>query len=261
MKKNLYLRWLSALTVSVAIAIVWNANDSPRAATERFPPAEVARFAANVQAVLSRNNARVAILARMGRPLSELPDGIHFTHVAFAVASDANTRESEYRVYNLYQRADRLDVSELIEDSSVEFFSNVVRLEAGILIPSPEIQARLLRVIKSPVYAKLHEPRYSFIANPYTEGRQNCTEFTLDVITSALTGTSDIHSVKAYERLNFEAQTITVSPWKLRVKSMLSDEVSMSDHTGAPKTATFEKIAAYVIRHDSMARVLTLTEP
>jgi len=143
-----------------------------------------------VERKLAAEGARVAIVARMGRPLSEMPEGMYFTHVAFAVYSNITVADGTsvpgYAIYNLYQRDDKPSVSQLVQDFPVDFFAGVAQLEAGILIPSHELQQRLLEVIGSPTYVSLHEPRYSLIANPYTLGRQNCTEFVLDVVNAAI---------------------------------------------------------------------------
>ncbi len=84
---------------------------------------------------------RVAILARMGRPLSEMPEGMYFTHVAFAVYSNITLADGSnvpgYAIYILYQKNDRPNLSDLVQDYPVDFFSGVAELEAGILIPSP----------------------------------------------------------------------------------------------------------------------------
>lgn len=237
-------------------------SGSSAQAVPRFQAEEIIGFAKKVERSLATEGARVAILARMGRPLSEMPVGMRFTHVAFAVYSNITLANGSvvpgYAIYNLYQKDDRPDVSVLAQDFPVDFFAGVAQLEAGILIPSPELQQRLLDVISSPVYASLHDPRYSLIANPYTLGRQNCTEFVLDVVNAAIYQTSDINIIKANAQAYFKAQTVNVNPFKLMLGAMFSAEVSTSDHQGKPVTATFEKIAEYLQTYDQGSKVLTL---
>lgn len=237
-------------------------SGSSAQAVQHFQAEEIMGFAKKVERSLAAEGARVAILARMGRPLSEMPEGMRFTHVAFAVYSTITLANGNnvpgYAIYNLYQNDDRPDVSLLAQDFPVDFFAGVARLEAGIVIPSPELQQRLKEVIGSPVYASLHEPHYSLIANPYTLGRQNCTEFVLDVINAAIYQTNDINIIKANTNAYFKAQTVNVNPFKLMLGSMFSAEVSTSDHQGKPVTATFEKIAEYLQTYDHGSKVLTL---
>lgn len=230
--------------------------------TLKYKPEQILGFAKKVEKVMAEKGAYVAILARKGRPKSEMPEGMAFTHTAFAVYSEIKTADGRtvpgYAVYNLYQQEKHPDVSDLVIDYPADFFAGVAELEAGIIIPSPKLQKRLLATISSPVYASLHDSRYSVIANPFTLGRQNCTEFVLDVLHAAIYQTDDIHRIKINERAYFQAQAVNVNPFKLLMGSMFTDEVSLSDQPGEAKTATFEKIGEYLVKYDKGAEVLTV---
>lgn len=246
-----------------SLAFTAHAGSSQAGGQPQFAPEQIVSFAKKVEKTMAAKGAYVAILARMGRPASELPEGMHFTHVAFAVYSEITTTDGRkvpgYAIYNLYQQNDRPDVSDLVQDYPVDFFSGVAVLEAGIIIPSPELQKRLLDVIGSPTYKALHDSHYSLIANPYTVGKQNCTEHTLDVINAAIYQTDDIDKIKANEKAYFEAQPVNVSPLKLALGSMFNAEVSTSDHNGKPVTATFETIGKYLQKYDAGSETLIIT--
>nr|WP_321466445.1 DUF2145 domain-containing protein [uncultured Desulfobulbus sp.] len=228
----------------------------------QFKPEQVLAFAKKVEKIMAEKGAYVAILARKGRPASEMPEGMAFTHTAFAVYSEISTKDGRkipgYAVYNLYQQSDRPDVSALVVDYPPDFFAGVAELEAGVIIPSPRLQQRLLKTITSPTYAALHDSHYSVIANPFTLGRQNCTEFVLDVINAAIYQTDDINRIKVNEKNYFEPQKVNVNPFRLLLGSMFTDEVSLSDQPGDAVTATFEKIGAYLVKYDKGAEVLTV---
>lgn len=250
------------LVVFEASSAGFSSSSSSAGEVAKFDPEQIIHFAKKVEKTLARKGIRVAILARMGRPASELPEGMHFTHVAFAVYSEITTSDGRkvpgYAIYNLYQQNGHPDVSDLVQDYPVDFFAGVAQLEAGIIVPSADLQKRLLDVIASPTYSALHDPRYSVIANPYTFGKQNCTEFVLDVVNAAIYQTDDIQKIKANEKAYFVAQPVNVSPFKLMLGSMFSAEVSTSDQTGPPVTATFEKIGEYLQKYDSGSEVLTV---
>lgn len=257
------LSLLALLFGAQAGAAGFSSSSSQAGEEAHFKPGQVIAFAKKVERSMADKGARVAILARMGRPASELPDGMHFTHVAFALYSEITTSDGRklpgYAIYNLYQQDKHPDVSELVMDFPVDFFAGVAQLESGILIPSPELQARLLATIASPTYAALHDPHYSVIANPFTLGRQNCTEFVLDVVNAAIYQTADIKTIKANEKAFFVAQPVNVNPFKLMLGSMFSAEVSTSDQpAGIPVTATFERLADYLKKYDAGSSVLTV---
>ncbi len=262
--------WRSGL-LALALAVTGltcqanSANGSstaPAAQAPRYSAEQVVAFSKQVEQALARTGAHVAILARVGRPLGEMPEGMHYTHVAFAVYSQITTADGRqvpgYAIYNLYQKDGHPDRSELVQDYPADFFSGVAELEAGIIVPPPELQRRLLQVIASTTYAALHEPRYSLIANPYTLGRQNCTEFVLDVTQAAIYQTTDIRVIKANTRAHFKAQSVNVNPLKLMLGSIFMAEVSTADQEGAPVTATFERIADYLRAADPATQLLTL---
>lgn len=263
------MRYLTTLLLGAVLACAgaahatgFSSGSSQTGETLHYTAEQIIRFAKKVEKAMADKGAYVAILARMGRPRSELPEGMHFTHVAFAVYSEITTSDGRkvrgYAIHNLYQKDGQLDISTLVQDFPVDFFAGVAELEAGVIVPSPELQKRLLGVIGSPAYGALHEPHYSVIANPYTLGRQNCTEFVLDVINAAIYQTDDIAQIKANEKAYFVGQKVNVNPFKLLFGSMFSKEVSTSDHQGETITATFETIGKYLEKYDEGTEVLTI---
>ena len=234
------------------------------AAAQDGPMTQEHRLAlvAQVEQKLTDKKVQVALLGRMGRPQAELPDGMHFTHVGFVVAQtmqqDKGQTAVAYTTHNLYQQKNDPDVSALLEDSLENFFATAAELEAGIIIPSPPLQQRLLALIGSPSYHALHDPHYSLIANPYTLGKQNCTEFVLDVLHVAIHQTADIQQIKAQERTHFVAQQVHVSPIKLRLAALFKAEIALSDQSDPPVTATFETIGDFLKQYDSGSEVITL---
>lgn len=231
-------------------------------AQANFPPEQIIAFAEKVEKILTAQGARVAILARMGRPAAEVPPGMRFTHVAFAVYSEITAQDgrtlTSYTTHNLYQLENAPDKSELTQDLPVDFFAKACELEAGIIVPSTELQQRLLELIASPDYASLHEPSYSVIANPYNQGWQNCTGFVLDVVSAAIYQTIDPKVLKANIKAHFEPQKVDVSPFKLKLGSLLVKEVSLADQDGTPVTTTFESIGRFLQKVDQGSVMLTV---
>ena len=253
---------LAILTLCLALAIPEAAlAGSSQAGGETYFPAErIIAFAKKVERTLAAKGARAAILGRVGRPRGQLPEGVDFTHTGIAVYSQITTADGRtvpgYAIYNLYQRSDEPDVSDLVQDYPVDFFAGVQMLEAGIIIPSPELQKRIIEVVASPTYEALFNPKYSVIANPFTLDYQNCTEFTLDVIMAAIYQTDDIKIIKANEETYFEPQKVMVNRLVLTVGSMFASAVTTSDHPGRPVTATFTTIGKFLTRYDNGAEVL-----
>jgi len=78
--------------------------------TSVLPAEQIAAFSKDVERTLAQHGARVAILGRTGRSIEDLPDGVRYTHVAFAVYSmiqlEGGSQQPGYTIYNLYQQSD-----------------------------------------------------------------------------------------------------------------------------------------------------------
>ena len=216
----------------------------------RFSPEEIAKFAKNVEKYAAKQGARAFIIARVGQPTNKLPKGIEYTHTAIAVYSQITLSNGDkvkgYAIHNLYQSAKDSGKSSLVTDYPVDFFWGAYELKAGIIIPTPELQAKIVDVISSGQNRLLHNPNYSLVANPFNNTYQNCTEHTLDIINAAIYQNSDIDRLKASAKAYFEPQKVHVSRFKLAMGSLFSEGVSLKDHERSVETASFSAIARYL---------------
>lgn len=215
-----------------------------------LPEAKVAAFSNRVQQDLASRGANVAIVSRVGRDPSVLPDGINYTHVAFWVYSRISQADGStgmgYRVFNLYQTEGDLSRSDLVQDTPFDFFAGAHSLDAGVIIPDPRLQQKLLNVIASPVYAALHNPSYSVLANPGSSQFQNCTEHTLDVLMAALYDTNDAGQIKANIAAHFEPQHVRLNGLQRLFAPAASQALTTADHGANVGTATFGSIARFM---------------
>ena len=219
----------------------------------KFDPQTIAKFAKGVEKYAAKQGARAFIIARIGQPKEKLPKGIEFTHTAIAVYSEITLEDGKkakgYAIHNLYQSAQNSDTSSLVTDYPVDFFWGAQELKAGIIIPTPELQAKIIEVIASGQNATLHNANYSLVANPFDQRYQNCTEHTLDIINAAIYQTSDMKRLKLNAKTYFEPQRVHVSRFKLTMGSMFSSGISLNDHKGSVNTASFTTIARYLERY------------
>ena len=219
-----------------------------------LPIKQVSDFADQVQAELAERGAHVAIVSRVGRDPAQLPDGISYTHVGIWVYSDITMADGRtargYAVHNLYQRATDLDVSDLVQDYPTDFFAGAYSLDAGVIIPDPRLQRKILSVLNSPTYKKVHNPKYSVVANPENNAYQNCTEHTLNVLMAALYDTDNLDRIKANIQAHFQSQSIEINPIKRLVGPLVMDGVAMDDQSGTIQTSTFTTIARFMADHD-----------
>lgn len=223
----------------------------------------VEKFAKEVELFAAQESARVFIIGRVGRPEKDLPQGIKFTHTAIAVYSSIKLDSGEYvkgyAIHNLYQKEGQIDKSELVIDYPVDFFWGVSSLKVGIIIPTPDLQQRIMKVIANGEDKQLHNENYSVIANPFNNTFQNCTEHTLNIVNSGIYQTTDIQQLKNNAEQHFKPQKVKVSPFKLLLGSWFVDDVSTKDHFGKVYTTTFTTIGKYLKSNKLLSHAVVLT--
>jgi hypothetical protein len=216
-------------------------------------PEKIVKFAKEVENYAASKGARAFIIARVGRPKKDLPKGINYTHTAIAVYSNIKLTNGitvqGYAIHNLYQVNGELDRSQLVVDYPADFFWGAQELKAGIIIPNPEIQKRLIALIDNGEDAKLHNANYSVIANPFNNQLQNCTEHTLDLINAAIYQTTDKRKIKANTKAYFTPQAVEINGFKLALGSMFMDDITTRDHQGKIATTTFTSIYKYLDKY------------
>jgi len=226
----------------------------------KFSVEEVDDFAKKVELYAAQEGARAFIIARVGRPEKDLPKGINFTHTAIAVYSAITLESGEivkgYAIHNLYQKAGQLDKSELVIDYPVDFFWGVNSLKAGIIIPTPDLQQRIIEVIASGKDQQLHNENYSVIANPFNNTFQNCTEHTLNIVNAGVYQTIDMAQLKNNTEQHFKPQKIKANPFKLLLGNWFVDDVSTKDHSSKVYTTTFTTIGKYLQKNELLSKAV-----
>ena len=183
-----------------------------------LPIEDVSVLSKKVEKYAAERRALVFLIARQGRPASELPG---------------------YAIHNLYQRDDDPARSHLVVDFPINFLAGAQSAKVGVIIPRKDLQLRLLKVINSDTYRKLHNPVYSAIANPYNDKYQNCTEYVLDILNAAI----------------YETDDVNISPLKLLLGSIFKSEIRTVDHKHGIYTATFGSIQNYLREYGLMEDV------
>ncbi|WP_033076747.1 DUF2145 domain-containing protein [Thalassotalea sp. ND16A] len=243
-------------------ASVWAGSASPT--DNQHDTETLTGFAKNVEKYAASQGAQAFIIGRVGRPEKDLPKGVAFTHAAIAIYSSIELENGEtikgYAIHNLYQKQEKKHRSSLVTDYPIDFFWGVDALKAGIIIPTVELQAKLIDAIATGKNKDVHNPKYSVLSNPFDGRYQNCTEHTLDVINAAIYGTTEQAQLKANAKAYFKPQRIRTNPVKLLLGSIFLDDVKLKDHQGKVKTATFTSIGKYLQSNQLLAKAVILDE-
>lgn len=232
-------------------------DSSARAIAPHFTPEQAAAFSKQVERDLGSKGARVAMVFRAGRMRDKMPEGIAYTHGAFWVYRDIQTADGKslkgYAVYNLYagdgQNWSKIE-SRLVQDFPLDFTRGSTVNDMAVIVPSPEMQRRILAVIDSPTYAKVHNPEYSLVANPWARTYQNCNNFMLNVIAAAVWQTDDPNRITANLKAHYKP-TVVKANGLVRFFGPIADQRLRTDDQGSTiRTATYESMAAFMAENN-----------
>ena len=200
-----------------------------------FDRATLERYGAQLTDALLADDVQVAIVSRAGQTRDKLPDGVMFTHSAFFRRNGSGG----YGVYNLYHGEEKRLRSSLVTDTPADFLRLLQERDAGILIPTPEMQAKLYGFLESPEYSAVHQPDYSLISNPLDLRYQNCNEFMLYAVAAAIWDTTDRKVLRARIAEVVEPTVLDVSPIRRHFGPMIDERLLLDDHGEEVRTTTF----------------------
>jgi hypothetical protein len=208
----------------------------------------------------------VAMVFRSGRTRDHLPDGLAYTHGAFWVMRQVQTASGEtvngYAVYNLYAGDGKqwpTTQSRLIQDWPMDFVRASAVDDVAVIVPSPEMQRRILAVIDSPAYERLHNPAYALVANPWAGKYQNCTSFVLDVVAAAAWETDDQARVNLNLKAHFKPTVVKASGLTRLFGPIADARLRTDDQKGPIRTAAYESLAGFMRDNALMQETYSLT--
>lgn len=259
---NNWLIKLAALILCAVPLFTAVAGSNQSNGTGQFTQQQLVDFSKKVERAAAAKGARVFLLARVGRPAEDLPEGVEFTHVGIAVYRQIKTKSGKlipgYVVHNLYIDNEAQSKSVLVNDFAFNFFAGSTELKAGILVPNIQLQKRLYELVNTKEYVSLHNENYSTLANPDNSLYQNCTEFILDVINAAIYQTTDIAKLKANTRAYFKPTLIKENRLKLALGAAFIEHIEIDDHQGKIYTATFGSIRQYLDQYGLVSHMQVL---
>ena len=266
------MRRLAALAAALALcalATPAQAQFSEAApAAPHFTAPQAAAFGKTVERDLAARGVRIALVFRTGRPRKDLPPGIRYTHGALWVYRDIQTSDGRalhgYAVYSLFQgdgvREPR-NRSHLSQDWPTDFVLGSVVDDVAVIVPTPEMQRRLLALVDSPAYEALHNPSYTLVANPLTPRHQNCDTFMLDLVAAAAWETRNPRQIRADLVAHFRPSVVRVDPFTRLFAPMFDARVALDDQHGPILTATYESIAAFMRQNHLLSAAYVLRAP
>jgi hypothetical protein len=221
-----------------------------------YDPAAVYRatlMAAQVYKRLEELQAEAAIIGRIGSDLSEY--GLKYSHAGIVLRDHPKGR---WLIRHKLNQCGS-ERGNLYDEGLVNFFNDdPFRMEALLLVPSPELQRRIRQDTASPLAIVLHQPRYSLLANPFALAYQNSNGWVLEILASTLSPQPILSRAQAQQFLQqtYQADTIALSLGARLGAGMFKGNVAFDDHpseaeaSGKYQTVTVRSLARYLLDHD-----------
>jgi hypothetical protein len=180
-------------------------------------------------AALDASGAQVALVSRAGQDLSKY--GLRYSHMGIVVRDHPAGRWTVVHALNDCGSA----VSGLYNEGMGNFFlTDLYRLEAQLVVPGADAQAKLARLVASRTPLRLHEPRYNMLSYVYSTQYQNSNQWVLETIAAALAASGQVETrAEAQSWLRsrgFQPPTIEI-PAAVRLGArMFRANVAFDDH-------------------------------
>ena len=202
----------------------------------------LASYSTQLVEELSSKQVEFAIVSRAGSPRNRMPEGVKYTHSAFWVTNALGS----YDVYNLYHGEENRRISSLVADLPSDFIRPTRAHDVGVIVPTKQFQSKMKAYILSPEYGRMHNPSYSLISNPFDGRYQNCNEFVLNELASAIWQEPDI--TKLIEKLatSFKPTEIKASFVRRRIAPFVDERLIMKDHDKKIETTTREDLIEFL---------------
>lgn len=162
-----------------------------------------------VRKTMIAEHVTVGIIGRQGNETTKKFDSTGLAHAGFVVHMPDDT----WTTFNLFSDPATKRRTQAIWQASLEdfYYGQTGYVENTLLlIPEPELQAKVLNGFTSGKYKKLaFTDQYNLIANPYTSMTLNCTKWLLLNLYAAKTDNYNPLQLLDLMRLEFKEQIIT----------------------------------------------------
>jgi len=136
------------------------------------------------------------------------------------------------------------------------FMDKPYRYEAAYVVLAPELQARLLPLLKdNDAVARLHEPRYSMVAYPWATTYQQSNQWAVETLAIAAEGVRTRAQAQAWLQLRgYEPTVLKLGPLTRLGARMTAANVAFDDHPNEKRfadrieTMTVDSVFAWLPR-------------
>lgn len=212
---------------------------------------------------LDASGAQVVILARAGQDLQKY--GLRYSHLGIAYKDDAGA----WRVVHKLNQCGTARASIYSQGLGEFFLDDLWRYEAAYSVPVPEVQTKLLGLLKSPraQLLRLNEPAYSVVSYAWGQKYQQSNQWAIETLALAMepSGVNGRGRAQAWLQFKgYEPGTITLGPLTRLGGRITAANVAFDDHPNEKRfsdrieTVTVDSVFTWLDRSGMAAKPVAL---
>ena len=214
-------------------------------------------------AALDASGATVAVVARAGQDLSKY--GLDYSHMGIVVRDHAAGRWTVVHELNACGTAE----SDLFVEGVGNFFlTDLYRYRAQVVIPGPDVQARVAALLAGRTARRLHEPHYNMLSYVYSTRYQNSNQWVLETLAAASAPAGAVETrAEAQSWLKgqgYRVRTVEIPAVTRLGARMFRANVAFDDHpfdqrmAGQIDTVSTDAVVDFVRGRNPQARVFVV---
>jgi hypothetical protein len=243
-----------SMTIAAAFALAASAAHAGRSCENKPPRADAIQrsmqLAEHTAQQLDQSGAQVVVLARMGQNLSEY--GVRYSHLGLAYR-DGN----RWRVVHKLNQCGTAHAAVYRQGLGEFFLDDLYQYEAAVVIPRPEVQAKLLPALKDNArLAQLNTPAYSMVAYPWAQTYQQSNQWAIETLAMTQEPAAQTRErAQAWLQLQgYQPTTLRISAMKRLGGRLTAANIAFDDHpnekrfTDRIETVTVDSVFAWLNR-------------
>lgn len=224
---------MRAAFTALALAAAMTAAQAGRPCAPQVPEAgnvlRAIELAARTQARLDASGAQVVVLARAGQDLSAY--GLRWSHLgwAYRVPGAGNA----WRVVHKLNQCGSASAALYRQGLGEFFLDDLYRYEAAVVVPHPDVQARLLPLLlDNQRVAQLHTPDYNMVAYPWVQRYQQSNQWAIETLALAMEpGATSRDRAQAWLQFKgYQPSTLRIGAFTRLGARMTAANVAFDDH-------------------------------
>jgi hypothetical protein len=205
---------------------------------------------------LDATGADVVVLARAGQDLSRY--GIKYSHLGFAYRAPQQGGGTAWRVVHKLNQCGTSHAQIYRQGLGEFFLDDPWRYEAAWVVPTPEVQARLLPVLHDNARAAVVDHRrYSIVSYAWSQRYQQSNQWALETLATAMAPEVGDSRAKAQSWLalkGYQPSALTIGPLTRLGGRLTKANVEFDDHPNEKRfadrieTVTVDSVFAWLAR-------------